>query len=77
MQGGLCLARTVAIVDNYHTVPITFERERERQTERERVQSRFAMVHLRRFTFTPAVQSDRALPTGGASLSQLKRPFST
>ena len=32
---------------------------------------------LRRFTFTTLVQSDRALPTCGASLSQLKRPFST
>ena len=29
---------------------------------------------LRRFTFTTLVQSDRALPTCGASLSQLKRP---
>ena len=32
---------------------------------------------LRRFTFTTLVQSDRALPTCGASLSQLKRLFST
>jgi hypothetical protein len=32
---------------------------------------------LRRFTFTTLVQSGRALPTCGASLSQLKRPFST
>ena len=32
---------------------------------------------LRRFTFTTLVESDRALPTCGASLSQLKRPFST
>jgi len=32
---------------------------------------------LLRFTFTNLVQSDRALPTCGASLSQLKRPFST
>jgi hypothetical protein len=32
---------------------------------------------LRRFTFTTLVQSDRALATCGASLSQLKRPFST
>ena len=32
---------------------------------------------LRRFTFTTLVQSDRALPTCGASLSQFKRPFCT
>jgi len=32
---------------------------------------------LRLFTFTSHVQSDRALPTCGASLSQLKRPFCT
>jgi len=32
---------------------------------------------LRRFTFTTLVESDRALPSCGASLSQLKRPFST
>jgi len=32
---------------------------------------------LRRFTFTTLVDSDRALPTCGASLSQLQRPFST
>jgi len=32
---------------------------------------------LRRLTFTTLVQSDRALPTCGASLSQLERPFST
>ena len=32
---------------------------------------------LRRFTFTTLVQSDRALPTCGASLSQLKGPFYT
>jgi len=32
---------------------------------------------LRRFTFTTLVESDRALPKCGASLSQLKRPFST
>ena len=32
---------------------------------------------LRRFTFTTPVQSDRALPTCGVSLSQLKRPFCT
>jgi len=32
---------------------------------------------LWRFTFTTLVQSDRALPTCGASLSQLKRPFCT
>ena len=30
---------------------------------------------LRRFTFTTLVQSDGALPTCGASLSKLKRPF--
>jgi len=32
---------------------------------------------LRRFTFTTLVTSDRALPTFGATLSQLKRPFPT
>ena len=32
---------------------------------------------LRRFTFTTLVQSDRALPTCGAPLSQFKRPFCT
>ena len=32
---------------------------------------------LRRFTFTTPVQSDRALPTCGPSLSQLKCPFCT
>jgi len=32
---------------------------------------------LRRFTFTTLVESDRTIPTCGASLSQLKRPFST
>jgi len=31
---------------------------------------------LRRFTFTTLVHSDGALPTCGASLSQLKLPFS-
>jgi len=31
---------------------------------------------LRRFTFTTLVDSDRALPTCGASLSQIKRLFS-
>jgi len=30
---------------------------------------------LRRFTFTALVQSDRALPTCGPSMSHLKRPF--
>ena len=30
---------------------------------------------LRLFTFTTPIQSDRALPTCGASLSQLRRPF--
>ena len=34
--------------------------------------SRFAT-----FRFTTLVESDPALPTGGASLSQLKRPFCT
>jgi hypothetical protein len=32
---------------------------------------------LQRFTFATLVQSDQALPTCGASMSQLKRPFST
>ena len=32
---------------------------------------------LRRFTFTTPVESDRAIPTCGASLSQFTRPFST
>ena len=32
---------------------------------------------LRRFIFTTLVETDRALPTFRASLSQLKRPFST
>ena len=32
---------------------------------------------LQRFTFTTPVQSDRALPTCGPSLSQLNCPFST
>ena len=32
---------------------------------------------LRQFTLSTLVQSDRAVPTYGASLSQLKRPFST
>ena len=32
---------------------------------------------LRRVTFTNLVESDRTLPTFSASLSQLKRPFST
>ena len=32
---------------------------------------------LRRFTFTTLAETDRALPTCGASLSQLKRPFCT
>ena len=32
---------------------------------------------MRRFTFTTLAEKDRALPTRGASLSQLKRPFCT
>ena len=32
---------------------------------------------LRRFIFTTLVETERALTTCGASLSQLKRPFST
>ena len=32
---------------------------------------------LRRFNFTTIAETDRALPTFSASLSQLKRPFST
>jgi len=40
--------------------------------------SRFATVcFTTRFAFTTLVESDRALPTCGASLSQLKRPFCT
>ena len=39
--------------------------------------SRFATVLLRQFTFMTLVQSDRALSTCGASLSQLKHPLST
>ena len=39
--------------------------------------SRFAIFLLWRFTFTTPVESDRALPTCGASLSQLKNAFST
>jgi hypothetical protein len=42
------------------------------------VGSRFATVrYLRRFTLRHPVQSNRALSTCGASLSQHKRPFST
>jgi hypothetical protein len=42
-----------------------------------RVGSRFAAVRFTTIHFTTLVESDRALPTYGASLSQLKRPFST
>jgi hypothetical protein len=41
------------------------------------VWSCFAKILLWRFTFTTLVQSDRVLPTCGASLSQLKRSFFT
>ena len=40
------------------------------------VGSRFETVRFTT-TFTTLVESDRTLPTCGASLSQLKRPFST
>ena len=38
---------------------------------------RFATFRLTTIKFTTLNVSDRALPTCGASLSQLKRPFST
>jgi len=41
------------------------------------VGSRFTTFVVWRFTFTTIVVSNRALPTCGASLSQLRRPFST
>jgi hypothetical protein len=45
-----------------------------KEVQRGRILRRFV---LRRFTLTTLVQSDRALPTCGASLSQLKHPFYT